>query len=685
MIRSTRFKMRRTVFLMLGLCLSVVPRGVGAQTVPELSPLVITASRYAQRSNTVPAHVIIVSSAEIMAAPAHALDDVLRSVPGAQIGLLGSSNIINPALQTVSLLGVGMPILGGVRSLVMMDGLPLTDGFGGWVPWSMVPNDIVERVEVMLGASSSLYGSSAMGGAINVITRSPKERAADLNVSYGSRNTKKLNVYASDAFLNKFGLSIDYNDYRTDGYKWLQPNVRGPVDQNSTARNQALNVKAASLASDDGGPLWFVHGIAFHDERNHGLPHWFDSRDVLTAAAGAHRGLEDGGEVRGQAFLGEYNLDSTNSQANAARTSDAIAIHNFMPSFDSGASLQWSRPFETLSSSVTVGVDIRHTAARNNEDDYSTPGAYSNSISSGGQQTTVGVFGQWALSPVTDLIVVPSARVDYWQNHGAFQIDSAGKAPIPAKKFAFFSPRLAARYQLLESLAVRGAVYRAFFAPNLQALYRGANAQGQLDLPNSELSPEILRVGGEFGSDLTLGSLAVRATLFWNEIKDAIVTTTVSATPLVTKPENIGGIRSRGVVVEAPWRVTRRWSLSPAYTYTDAVVTSNSVNPGLVGNMLALVPRHQASLKLGFDDPRIATACLAGRYVSRRWGNDTNTQNLDEHFVMDLAVSRWLTKSLEVYFDGENLLDRRYTIAQMGLPVLGEPLYVALGLRLHYR
>lgn len=653
----------------------------------DLEPIVITASRHTQRANTVPAHVIVVSSADVKASPARSLDDVMRFVPGVHIRA-ASSNIINPAYQTVSLLGTGMSILGGARSLVLMDGLPLSDGFGGWIPWNMVPTDIVERVEVLLGASSSLYGSSAMGGAVNVLTRSPKQRAADLNVSYGTRNTKIVNVYASDAFLNKFGLGIGYNDYRTDGYLWLQPNRRGPIDQNSTARNSALHVKAASLEGDEGGPLWFVRGVLFHDQRNHGLADWYDSRDVMQGAAGARRPLEAGGEVRAHAFLGTHLLDSTNAAigGGAARTSQARFVRNYLPSLDSGASLQWSQPFETLNSSMTIGVDVRHTAARNNQDNYSATGVYQNSISSGGQQTTIGFFGQWAVSPVEDLIVSPSARVDHWQNHGAFQIDAAGKAPIPTKKFAFFSPRLAARYQLLEPLALRAAIYRGFVAPNLQALYRGARPQNSTILPNSELTPEILRIGGEFGTDLSLGSFNLRTTFFWNEIQDAITPVTLSAAPLVLQSKNIASTRNRGVAIAAPWRMSRQWSLLPDYTYTDAVITKSPLNTALEGKMSPDLPRHQATLKLGFDDARIATMRLGARYVGQRWGNEVNTQNLDEHFVLDLGLSRWITKNLEVYFDGENLLDRRYTAVQIGaLPVLGEPLYVALGVRLHYR
>lgn len=322
--------------------------------------------------------------------------------------------------------------------------------------------------------------------------------------------------------------------------------------------------------------------------------------------------------------------------------------------------------------------------ARNNEDDYSAAGAYQKSLSSGGQQTNVGLFALASVEPAPGLTIAPSARVDRWSNHDAVQTDASGATPLPSKTFAFLSPRLGARWQLTESFAARGAVYRAFTAPTLQSLYRGARAQGLVQLPNAGLGPEITRFGSELGWDWAFGAGMARATLFWSEITDAIAAVTIA--PGVQQARNIGSVRARGFLLEAPWRLGERWSVKPAYTYTNATIRGNAASPATVGNTLPDIPVHFAALSFGFDDARVATARFTGRWLSRRWGNDTHTQPLDEHLVLDFSVSRRLTPALEVYFDAENFLDRRYTASQLGgLPVLGEPLYVGLGVRLRYR
>lgn len=661
------------------LLLAALPARAAFPAPGPLDVLVITASRWSQPLNKAAAHATVLTAADVKAAPARSLDDVVRFAPGVHVKA-GSAGIVPAALQSVSMLGAG----GSARALVLMDGLPLTDGFGGWVNWSKAPTAIVDRVEILRGGSSSLYGTSAMSGVINILTRAPAERAADLDVSYGSRGTKRLNAYASETFFKKFGVSLDYDRYETGGYQWLQPPVRGPIDRNASARGWTAQVKAASIEGGAGGPLWFGRAIAFSEDRSHGLDHFTSSRDSLEAGGGFRRLTDAAGEFRGTAFLGRHVLDASNSAVNAARTTEALFVRNRMPSLDSGGSLQWSRPFETLVSSITLGVDVRHVYARNNEDDYSAAGVYQRSLSSGGQQTNVGTYAQAAFEPASGLTVVPSARVDYWRNHDAVQVDGAGAAALPSKTFAFLSPRLGARWQATEGFAVRGAVHRAFTAPTLQSLYRGARAQGLVQLPNAGLGPEILRFGSEFGWDWALGTGMIRATLFWNELTDAIAAVTIA--PGTQQAKNIGSVRSRGFLVEAPWRLGDRWSVKPAYTYTNATIRGNVASPATVGNALPEIPVHFAALTAGFDDERVATARLTGRWLTRRWGNDAHTQPLDEHLVLDFKVSRRITHALEVYLDAENFLDRRYTAWQLGgLPVLGEPLYVGLGVRLHYR
>ena len=112
-------------------------------------------------------------------------DDVLRQIPTFSLFRRTSSLSSHPTAQGVSLRGVGPS--GVSRTLVLLDGVPFNDPFGGWVYWTRVPLEGADRIEVVDGSSSSLYGNYAMGGVINIITAPPTRRTLELKPQYGNR------------------------------------------------------------------------------------------------------------------------------------------------------------------------------------------------------------------------------------------------------------------------------------------------------------------------------------------------------------------------------------------------------------------------------------------------------------------------------------------------------------------
>ncbi len=129
----------------------------------------MTAARTETRLAETAASVVVLGEEELESAAALTSDDVLRQVPGFQLFRRTSSRAANPTAQGVSLRGVGAS--GASRAVVLYDGVPLNDPFGGWVYWARVPREGLARVEVLRGASSSLYGSGALGGVVQFVPR----------------------------------------------------------------------------------------------------------------------------------------------------------------------------------------------------------------------------------------------------------------------------------------------------------------------------------------------------------------------------------------------------------------------------------------------------------------------------------------------------------------------------------
>ena len=127
------------------------------------SDIVVTATRSVRSIEDVPVSVSVVNVDRIAATPAKSLDDILRRVPSVDLPI-ASSGEIHPTADTIAMRG-----LGGIRALVLLDGVPLNDPFFGTVQWGRAPLEAIDRVEIVRGGGATLWGNYAMGGVINVL------------------------------------------------------------------------------------------------------------------------------------------------------------------------------------------------------------------------------------------------------------------------------------------------------------------------------------------------------------------------------------------------------------------------------------------------------------------------------------------------------------------------------------
>src|SRR4029079_320951 len=149
--------------LLIGMLLALATQDPGLTTQDSIT---VTATRTKTRLADTPASVVVLDRNTVL--DATTADDALRQVPGFSLFRRSGSRCANPTSQGVSLRGVGAS--GASRALVLADGVPLNDPFGGWVYWGRVPRASIEQIEVVQGGTSDLYGSGALGGVVNIIT-----------------------------------------------------------------------------------------------------------------------------------------------------------------------------------------------------------------------------------------------------------------------------------------------------------------------------------------------------------------------------------------------------------------------------------------------------------------------------------------------------------------------------------
>ena len=229
--------------------------------------MVVSAGRVEQRLADVPTHTTVLTREDIERSSAQTVDDLLREVPG--FSLFRAAAVwwqIQPR-KARSLRGIGPS--GVSRTLVLLDGVPLNDPFGGWVYWSKVLESI-ERIEVVRGGGSALYGNYALGGVINIVTRKPQTTGLQGTLEGGTHDTVNANLQA-DYVTGPLALSLQGEVFSTGGFPIVKEDQRGAVDINADSQHQAFIGRLEYTLTAQSS--LFLAGSYFHEERQ-----WHTSR-----------------------------------------------------------------------------------------------------------------------------------------------------------------------------------------------------------------------------------------------------------------------------------------------------------------------------------------------------------------------------------------------------------------------
>ena len=678
------------------LVLVVVPIvGVRADDKPKAAPtadpspepvratesIVVTDTRTEQpASRALPA--LVVLSEEQLEVAAPTLDDALRQVPGFNLFRRTGSRVANPTSQGVSLRGLGPS--GASRALVLADGLPLNDPFGGWVYWGRVPRQAIEGVEVLRGGASDLYGSSALGGVIQVLTRPPGS-VPDLSfeASLGNESTAEGSLSAGGR-RGAWGGRLSAGGLATDGYVLVSEAQRGPVDTPAGVRLATLDLTLDRIFSN---ARLFLRGSLFGESRKNGTPLQTNSTEIHELAAGADRHGERLGALALRVHAATQVYHQVFSAVSADRRSEALNRRQRVPAQDAGLSLQWSRPLGTRNLLV-AGLFGREVRGASDETVFAA-GIATSAVGAGGRERTTSVFAEdlFRLGPRVHLSL--SARLDRWQRYRALSAASVPTRPGPPTVTTFpdhdessLNPRAVLSFKATPALDLSASAYRSFRGPTLNELYRAFRVGDTLTLANDTLTAERL-AGGELGGRWRHAAVTVSGSAFWTETRDPVANVTVSVAPrLITRQrQNLGRARARGLELDVDSRLGARWSLGGGYAFTDGVVASFPPGPELVGKLLPQLPRHQASFRLRYDGRRL-TLVAQGRTAGAQYEDDLNTLRLAPFAVVDLRGGLNLTRSVQAFAAVENVFDERYAVGLTPVATVGPPLLARLGLRI---
>lgn len=647
----------------------------------ETNPVVITATRTTQNADNIPARIQSINKIQIAANPSADLDAALANIPGVNVnrtlGIFSNKSIVSMR---------GLSGKDQSRTLVMIDGIPINKTDGGSVNWNLFSKEYVEKMEVSKGPVSSLYGSNAMGGAINIITRKPsKKLEGNAEISYSSYNTLAANVglggrqkVGSKGFywmLNGFGTKSDGYIAQTAA-NITQYTVKSYLNEGGANlklgyeinKNQQIESSFTYYNDERGG------GETVYEEKGNYTQHqtfhsrttyrYTGSKTIITANVFYLR--------ENYKAVNEYIKDATYTlyDVDSKRT-------------DAGFALNLSQKINHKNI-LTSGIDLK----QGNVDAADVYYSSTDKINNKGKMNFLAVFVQDEHEILKDkLKIIAGLRMDYAKYFdGAFTIDYPSEAnnylniyqiqSIPDADFNALSPKLSLLYMLNSNAKLYASYAIGFRPPTLDDMCRSGKIKGGFKVVNPYLKPEYL-TNYEFGITFNYHKWQFTPSVYYSVGKDFMyyvntgdsVNQGFKVSP-VFQSRNISKVEIYGFETGINYAFSDKVSAFVSYAYSHSQIKEYKIlNPlkdvDLTDKYLTDVPNHSASLGV-FWNSKLVNLAVFAKYVGKKWVNDSNIADdkygLDaqypDYILINLNLKRQILSFVDARLSVENVFDK---------------------------
>ncbi len=655
-------------------------------------PIVVTAPALPDPSVERAYSIVVLGAERLENAPTTQLDQLLKQVSGLQLFRRSDARSSHPTSQGVTLRGLGGNA--SSRALLMLDGVPQTDPFGGWVNWPAYDPASIAEVRVIRGGGSVASGPGALAGVIEM--RSRLDRGVAATAEAGSRKSLEGRLVTGVAF-GGGTLGLSARAGRGDGFTPVTAGTRGPADRDASYEEASFRgfwTAPLNLSTDIQ-----LGGLGFTDRRERGLAFTGNRTDGADASVRLV-GLSPW-QWTALAYGQTRKLRSSFASVSDRRLSASrVALQDSVPSNAVGASFELRPPLgDTLE--LRLGGDVRRTEGESRELYFFIDGEPSRRRRAGGRTLTAGLFGE-ATATLGAVTLSGGARFDRWRIRGGELVEQAiASADVlnderyPGRGGGLTTARVSGVVDVAGGLSFTSAAYMGWRLPTLNELFRPFRARADATAANPSLEPERL-AGVEIGARYVRGGVSLSGTAFANRLEDSIANVTLGQGPGVfpgvgfttgeyRQRRNLDGVRVRGVELSAE---VRRGPLtaSGSASFTDAEVQGNGAAAVLDGLRPAQTPRIGLTGGLAWDkDGR--SLSLVVRHVSAQYEDDLNRDRLPPATTVDAFAAWPLSRRLQVFARGENMLDELVVagIGSDGSVEHATPRTLSIGVRLQSR
>jgi iron complex outermembrane recepter protein len=614
--------------------------GVHAQKAPDIvaDEVVVTASRFEEKPGDQPVGVTVITGEEIRNSGETSLPRLLARQPGVVVRDTSG----NPDMQ-VDLRGFG--ITSDQNTLVLLDGRRLSEYELTTARWSSIPIESIDRIEIVRGSGTVLYGGGATGGVINIITKGPDPgtKSFDAYAGGGSYNTQDYRV-GGQISSDTVGLGLNGGHYTADNYRENNRVVQDNfvADLRNFDPDHSLNLKLGYDKQDLRLPGNRTEAELDSDRRGTRTPDDFSNRN--------------GGFAN---FSGKFRLAEAELVADLGYREKKNDFHSafFGLTLDGNTKVNtWSFsprlkiPYSALgiNNSLVIGVDW---------EDWDYTSVRTNPSSATAQQQNSAVYLQnvSTLTPGTTLSLGGRLqRIEFDANDST--VPAGGASGEQNRNLSAYE--IGARHQISEAAAVYGKFGYSYRIATLDEIY--SPGLGAFFLPPSVsfIEPQTSH-DAEIGLETQFGPGRYRAALHGSDLKKEI-----HFDPNAFANVNLPPTRRSGVELEGKWTLTTSALLFANYTYTEAKFRSGtSGGVDVSGNRIPLVPRHMANVGIDWSIFEHTRLNAAANYVGSQLydGDESNTfgREMPSYWTADLGIFH----TIDAWTFGaavKNLFDEKY-------------------------
>lgn len=584
---------------------------VVTQAVSEAAIIVVTATRMPQAIQDVGVSVSVVPRERIEEMNAQSVGEVLEEVTDARVNSYGAMGAES-----------GITLRGSTKQqvLVMVDGRPVNVASVGTADLSLYPVDQVERIEVVRGPGSVLYGAGAMAGVVNIITRDPPQKLqTDLSASYGTKNTRILQL-DNGARIGDVGYLITASQNASDGWRKNSAcdgyNISGKLDYDMTQESRLVLNSGFSRQNKGvpGSTSW-----PSPDAKQYERQYWFD-------------------------LTHKYEFE-----INTCLTSKAFLNQNWQEYKDPDSLT------DDISRNQTAGVDVQQTLPVGERqllmggiylenDNVNIKDAGGVSRIGGNRDLFTGAgFLQDEISFLERFVATPGLRCD-----------------IQSKWGAELSPKISGLYKITDMTRLKASIGRGFRAPTVDELYwRSDYSEGNPDLKPEESLSYDAGIQQQFGAKTML-----EVSLFQSRMKNLIAWFDDGTG--IYKAQNINDACLQGLETELSTQFTEEISGTLNYTLLGARDTSGQYD----GDTLTYRPKNKVGGRLGYQTKWGLKLNVNADYTDSVYTDRANTKELGGFMTLGAYAAQTIFKGVEFFARGDNILNKQYQMVD-GYPMPG--------------